>query len=101
VVTRAPTGRRQEGTVRTTTNPIDDGLLARVKSEFMEMPGLRLTAPQARRLWGLDEARCDELLTALIDAQFLFRTRDGAFMRIERAKATRERPAAAPRSAVA
>ena len=47
------------------------------------MPGMRLTAPQARRLWGLDAAQCEALLTALVDAKFLFQTRDGAFMRVE------------------
>lgn len=60
-------------------------VLRRVQGEFLEMPGLRLTEPQARRLWGLDAASCDELLGALVDAKFLFRTRDGAFMRVEHA----------------
>ena len=63
-----------------------DDVLARVQGEFLEMPGLRLTVAQARRLWGLDAASCDALLTALIDANFLFRTRDGAFMRVEHAR---------------
>src|SRR5436309_13027045 len=63
----------------------NDDVLSRVKGEFLEMPGLRLTEPQARRLWGLDAASCGALLTALVDAQFLFRTRDGAFMRLEHA----------------
>jgi hypothetical protein len=62
-----------------------EDLLRRVKSEFEEMPGLRLTEPQARRLWGLDQAACTALLETLIESRFLFRTRDGAFMRIERA----------------
>jgi hypothetical protein len=61
-----------------------DTVLTRVRGEFLEMPGLRLTSAQARRLWNLDAAVCDALLTALVDTQFLFRTRDGAFMRIER-----------------
>jgi hypothetical protein len=61
-------------------------VLRRVQGEFLEMPGLRLTVPQARRLWGLDAASCDALLGALVDAKFLFKTRDGAFMRIEHAK---------------
>ena len=60
-------------------------LLRRVRSEFVEMPGLRLTEPQARRLWGLDQASCTALLETLIDSHFLFRTRDGSFMRIESA----------------
>ena len=62
-----------------------DDVLSRVQGEFLEMPGLRLTEPQARRLWGLDAASCSALLEALIDAKFLFRTRDGAFMRVEHA----------------
>ena len=60
-----------------------DDVLQRVQGEFLEMPGLRLTEPQARRLWGLDAASCGALLGALIDAKFLFQTRDGAFMRAE------------------
>ena len=64
-------------------------LLRRVQGEFMEMPGLQLTEAQARRLWGLDEASCGALLGALIDAQFLFRTRSGAFMRVEHATPVR------------
>jgi len=60
-------------------------VLRRVQGEFLEMPGLRLTEAQARRLWGLDAASCGALLGALVDAKFLFRTRDGAFMRVEHA----------------
>jgi len=65
-----------------------DQVLRRVQGEFLEMPGLRLTEPQARRLWGLDAASCAALLGELVEANFLFRTRDGAFMRVEQAKAT-------------
>ena len=57
-----------------------------MQGEFLEMPGLRLTAAQARRLWGLDAATCSALLSALTEAKFLFRTRDGAFMRFEHAR---------------
>jgi hypothetical protein len=60
-------------------------VLRRVQGEFLEMPGLRLTHAQARRLWGLDAAQCDALLGALVEAKFLYRTRDGAFMRVEHA----------------
>ena len=60
-----------------------DPAVTRIRSEYLEMPGLRLTVAQARKLWGLDEARCTALLAALVDAKFLFRTRDGAFMRAE------------------
>ena len=66
------------------SRPIED-VLRRVQGEFLEMPGLRLTEAQACRLWGLDTAVCDALLGALIDAKFLFKTRDGSFMKVEQA----------------
>jgi hypothetical protein len=65
-----------------THRPTDD-LIRRVRGEFLEMPGLRLTEAQARRLWGLDAASCAALLRALVEARFLVRTQDGAFMRVE------------------
>ena len=60
----------------------------RVRGEYIEMPGLRLTPAQAQRLWGLDSSTCDALLDALVDAKFLFRTRDGAFIRTDHAHVT-------------
>ena len=45
------------------------------------MPGLRLTTAQAQRLWGLDRVACEALMAALVDAKFLFRAPDGAFVR--------------------
>jgi hypothetical protein len=63
-------------------------VLRRVKGEYLEMPGLRLTIAQAQRLWGLDRSVCDALLGALVDAKFLFRTRDGAFVRADHAVGT-------------
>ena len=73
----------------------NDEVLRRVRGEFTEMPGMRLTQAQACRLWGLDEASCVALLTTLVDAEFLFRTENGAFMRVETAtplKANQRRP---------
>ena len=60
-------------------------VLRRVQGEYIEMPGLRLTIAQAQRLWGLDRSVCDSLLGALVEAKFLFRTRDGAFVRTDHA----------------
>ena len=56
-------------------------VVRRIRCEFLEMPGLRLTAQQARRMWRLDETACDAVLGALVDARFLAKTRDGAFVR--------------------
>ena len=46
-------------------------LVERVRGEFNEMPGLRLTPEQAARLWGLDERACSEVLRTLVSASFL------------------------------
>lgn len=66
-----------------------DEVLQRIQGEFVEMPGLRLTAAQAQRLWGLERDVCDALLGALVDARFLAQTRDGAFVRMDGARPTR------------
>lgn len=66
-----------------------DDVLQRIQGEFVEMPGLRLTAAQAQRLWGLERDVCNALLGALVDAKFLLQTRDGAFIRMEGARPSR------------
>ena len=63
-----------------------DEVLQRIQGEVVEMPGLRLTAAQAQRLWGLDRDVCDALLGALVDAKFLAQTRDGAYVRLDGAR---------------
>jgi hypothetical protein len=55
-------------------------MVRRVRGEFLEMPGLRLTHAQAQRLWRLDERACADVLAVLINARFLAKTRDGAYM---------------------
>jgi hypothetical protein len=54
-------------------------LLNRVRSEFLEMPGLRLRIDQAQRLWNLDRANCEMLLSLLVEAKFLRRYSDEAY----------------------
>jgi hypothetical protein len=58
-------------------------LLQRVRSEFNEMPGLRLTPAQAGRLLGLDAASCQRVLSALVQSAFLRWTHDGTVVRSE------------------
>ena len=65
-----------------------DEVLQRIQGEYLEMPGLRLTAAQAQRLWGLERDVCHALLGALVDAKFLAQTRDGAFVRLDGARTT-------------
>ena len=54
-----------------------------VRGEFAEMPGLRLTRPQAQRLWAMDPVTCEALLDELVDAGFLRRTRDGVYLKAD------------------
>lgn len=56
-------------------------LLERVRGEFLEMPGLRLTPPQAARLWGVTDPMARGLLTTLAEARFLVHRDDGSFAR--------------------
>ena len=50
-----------------------------IQTEYLEMPGLHLTKPQVRRLWGLDPQTCDTVLSALIDGEVLKKTPDGTY----------------------
>jgi hypothetical protein len=68
--------------VTTVDTPV---LLARVQSEFLEMPGLRLTPAQAARLWALDRDTSEHLLRGLTSSGFLARTPGGAYLRASRA----------------
>jgi len=43
-----------------------DNLHDRVRGEYREMPGLRLTVAQAARLFNLDPAQCGQLLETLV-----------------------------------
>jgi hypothetical protein len=45
-----------------------------VHFEYRELPGLRLTKPQMRRLLGVDAETCDVVLDRLEREQFLRRT---------------------------
>jgi hypothetical protein len=59
----------------------DDDLLNRMRGEFLEMPGLRLTRPQAQRLYGLDEALCQRALDRLVETSFLSIKSNGTYGR--------------------
>ena len=46
-------------------------LITRIRAEFVEMPGLELTLPQAARLWNLGMEDCGHILNVLTTAGFL------------------------------
>ncbi|PWT84464.1 MAG: hypothetical protein C5B57_04775 [Blastocatellia bacterium] len=64
-------------TEATLTNWID-----RVRSEYVEMPGLALTRWQMRRLWRFDGFVCDAVVDALVKSGFLRERQDRAFVRV-------------------
>ena len=56
--------------------PIDLDTL-RLRSEFLDMPGLTITVAQAARLAGVRAARAAEILDLLADEGFLARDEQG------------------------
>jgi hypothetical protein len=62
------------------TVPPPEWLVARVRGEYVEMPGLRVTLAQACRLWQMDTATCQELLDHLVRSGFLSRTESGFYV---------------------
>lgn len=54
---------------------------ARVREEFAALPGLALTAEQARLVFDLERERCEAILHALVAEGFLDRTLLGTFQR--------------------
>lgn len=65
----------------TLPNEASTGLLWRVRGEYLEMPGLRLSLDQASRMWAVDRESCGSVLDALVGASFLQRNQDGRYMR--------------------
>ena len=55
--------------------------LHRIRGEYDESPGLRLTLRDAMRLWGLGAMECESLLGVLVEVRFLKRDKAGAYMR--------------------
>lgn len=54
----------------------------RVRDEFGALPGLTLTAEQARLVFDLDRELCERILTALVAEGFLARTRQGTYRHV-------------------
>jgi hypothetical protein len=58
-----------------------DHLIRVIRSDFKEMPGMRLTRVQFRRLWNLGEAECDLIVRDLLGEEYLREGRDGRLCR--------------------
>ena len=48
-----------------------------IRTEYREMPGLRLTKRQIQRMWSLDPDSCDMLVEMLVAEKFLIRAGAG------------------------
>jgi len=57
-------------------------LLTRIRAEYVEMPGLRLTLEQAQRLCGVERALCNGVFDALVADKFLCVKSGGAYARL-------------------
>lgn len=51
-------------------------LIQRIREEFEESPGLRLTVDEGARFWGLDARTCEQVLGHLFAVGFLSRGSD-------------------------
>ena len=72
-VTMGPTNLRIE------TRSAIEALAARVRAEFDESPGLRITEQQVCRLFGLDPDVCPAIVEALVRSGFLVRDSSGRY----------------------
>jgi DNA-binding GntR family transcriptional regulator len=69
-------------------------VLARLRAEYLEMPGMRLTAAQVQRLCGVERTTCQWALDRLVAAKFLC-VKDGGYARLTDEAASRPRAAKA------
>ena len=59
-----------------------EDVIQRVRAEFVEMPGMRLSTEQVQRLCGIERNVCRMVLETLVDARFLCINPDGRYGRI-------------------
>ena len=57
-------------------------VVGRLRAEFLEMPGLRLTSEQVQRLCGVERTTCQMVLDWLVDEQFLCVKSGGHYARL-------------------
>lgn len=69
--------------MKTTVTPrLTEDLFRRIRGEYLEMPGLRVTFAQAQRLWDLDPAVCRLALESLVAEGFLRRADGDRYVRL-------------------
>jgi hypothetical protein len=58
-----------------------EAVVQRARAEYLEMPGLCLTVPQAARLFGVNTRESQCVLSELADGGFLRRNPNGVYRR--------------------
>jgi hypothetical protein len=56
-------------------------MLERIRAEYLEMPGMRLTAEQVQRLCGVDASVCQVVMDTLVATKFLCVNPDSTYVR--------------------
>lgn len=59
----------------------EEALTTRVRGEYRDMPGMRLTIDQAMKLFMLDRKTCSGVLDSLVASRFLDRDDNGRYRR--------------------
>jgi len=77
-----------------TASPLE-GLLERIRAEYLEMPGLCLTSEQLQRLCGVERTLCRQVLVSLVEAKFLCLKPNGTYARLTDGELSRPRSAKA------
>jgi hypothetical protein len=67
-------------------------LTQRVRAEYLETPGLRLTAEQVQGLCGIERMICQLVLHELVTAKFLRVKPDGQYIRLTEGRVPRPTP---------
>ena len=60
----------------------ENSLLSRIRDDFREMPGMRLTLDQVMRMWMLDYPACLRMLGALVETRFLEVDASGKYRKV-------------------
>ena len=74
---------------------VDQRVLERLRAEYLEMPGMKLTPAQLQRLCGVEQTICPLVLDSLVKAQFLTLKSDGTYVRLTEGRSPPPLPAKA------
>jgi len=74
---------------------LEPHVLERIRAEYLEMPGMRLTIGQVQRLCGVGEAVCLLAMDTLVQSNFLCLNSNGTYSRLTEGRPSIQRQAKA------